>query len=247
MRTDQGKGERKMSNNTQAPAKKKNKAGGVFTSIVAVALIAFAGYYLLTNYVLASKHTIVINDKKIDLRSSIDDIEKQGFYLLDGTARVKDLGKSVTRKQIHNPVYYIGIPDGDSRGISTGVSIKVANFNSQNQPLRKCTIYEISYFPEYQDESVKVLIDGRDMSKSSLDEWNAFLKEKGFPFTDKDLEDYKSGKSSYIANTKGNYKYSVSLNSKSKAAEGTNELKYEYSFKCLQITRDVKVKTIFTK
>ena len=69
-----------MSNNTQAPAKKKNKAGGVFTSIVAVALIAFAGYYLLTNYVLASKHTIVINDKKIDLRSSIDDIEKQGFY-----------------------------------------------------------------------------------------------------------------------------------------------------------------------
>ncbi len=236
-----------MSNNTQAPAKKKNKAGGVFTSIIAIALIAFAGYYFLTNYVLAAKHTIVINDKKIDLRSSIDDIEKQGFYILNGTARVKDLGKSVTRKQIHNTVYYIGIPDGDSRGISTGVGIKVANFNSQNQSLRRCTIFELSYFPEYQDESVTVLIDGKDMRKASLDDWNAFFKEKGFPFSDKELEDYKSGKSSYIANTQGNYKYSVSLNRTSKAEEGTNDIKYEYSFKCLQITRDVKVKTIFTK
>ena len=237
-----------MANNTQAPARKKKSAGSVITSIITLAIIVFAGYYVLTNYFIGAKtHKIVINDKTINLRSSIEDIEKQGFCISKGYSTVKNLDESVRQKQIHNTIYYIGIPDGANRGINTGVYIKVANFLSKNQPLRKCTIYELSYYPENQDDSVTVLVDGKDMRKASLDDWTAFLKEKGFPFSDSELEDFKTGKSKYIANTQGNYKYSASLNYDSQADAETNELRYEYSFKCLQVTRDVKVKTYFTK
>ena len=219
-----------MSANTQAPAGKKKSAGSVLCSIVAIALIAFAGYYAVTNYVLAAKHSITVNDKTIDLRSSIKELEDQGFVLV-----------TVTGEQIKD--YYIGIPGSGSKAINTGICITVGNFNSESQSLRKCTIYKLEYSPEFQQDGATVLIDGKDMYKASLEDWTAFLKEKGFPFSDKDLEEFKSGKSKYISEVKGNYKYGASLNSKSKANDA-NEISYDYSFKNLEITRDVKVKFI---
>lgn len=233
-----------MSANTQAPAGKKKSAGSVLCSIVAIALIAFAGYYAVTNYVLAAKHSITVNDKTIDLRSSIKELEDQGFVLVTVTGeQIKDLGSSVSRKTIHNKDYYIGIPGSGSKAINTGICITVGNFNSESQSLRKCTIYKLEYYPEFQKDGATVLIDGKDMRKASLEDWTAFFKEKGFPFSDKDLEEFKSGKSKYISEVKGNYKYGASLNSKSKANDA-NEISYDYSFKSIEITRDVKVKYI---
>ena len=230
-----------MSANTQAPVRKKKSAGSVLCSIVAIVLIAFAGYYFVTNYVLAEKHSITVNDKTINLRSSIEELEKQGFVIVTVNGeQVKELSPSVSRKTIHNKDYYIGIPGSGSKAVNTGICITVGNFNSQSQSLRKCTIYKLEYSPEYQKDGATVLIDGRDISKASLDDWTVFLKEKGFPFSDNDLEEFKSGKSKYISEVKGNYKYAASLNYKAKA-DDANEISYDYSFKSLEITRDVKV------
>ena len=223
-----------MAANTTAPAKKKKSAGSVIISIITIALIAFAGYYVLTNYVLAARHSVKINDKVINLRSSIKDIQDQGFVICNVNGKViTGLDATVRQREIHNTNYFIGVADreGSTYAENTGIRIKVANFNSQNQPLKKCSIYELSYTPEYQKDGVKVLIDDKDMSKASLEDWASFLKEKGFPFSDKELDEFKTGKSKYISGKKDTHEYAASLDATSKTG----------STICLIITRDIKV------
>ena len=180
----------------------------------------------------------------LNLRSSISEIQDQGFVLCNVNGKViTSLEGTLRARNISNTTYYIGVPQSGSSSTATctGLSFKPANFTSQNQSLKKCTIYEIEYHPANQKSGVTVLIDDKDMSKATLEEWTAFLKEKGYPFTDKELEEFKTGKAKSISGSKDTHKYSANLDYKSKA-DADNNIVYDYLFGYLRITRDVQVK-----
>ena len=87
-------------NETQTPAeqpvavkpaaqpKKKGKASNVFFTIIVIAAILGAGYYFLTNYVLAPKHEIKIDDKTIEMKMSVQDFVDNGFVLCNVNGKV---------------------------------------------------------------------------------------------------------------------------------------------------------------
>ena len=212
-----------MSANTGKQAKKKS-GGNIFFTIIIIAAMAFAGYYVVTNYVLAAKHSIKINEKKIAI----------AFSTLDS------FDTKVKAKEIYKETYFIGVEKSAGSAVCTGIEIRPANFTSNDQSLKDCTIYELQYTPAFHDDGVTVLVDGKDMRSASLEEWASFLKEKGFPFSDKELDGFKTGDSKVISGTKDTHKYSAKVDYESKADEN-NKIKYEYSFGSLTITRDVKV------
>lgn len=228
-------------NETQTPAeqtdavkpaaqpKKKGKASNVFFTIIVIAAILGAGYYLLTNYVLAPKHEIKIDDKTITLRMSVQEFIDNGFVLCNVNGKVIEVPTTTVKaKEIVNTTYYIGIPDSKVSAKNTGIAIKPANFTSSSQKLSECTIYELSYSPKYQ-KGGKVLIDGEDMSTTEVDKWVAFFKAKGFPFSEKELADFGPGKDTYMSGTKDTHKYSADIDTTNKA------------FGTFKMTRDVKV------
>ncbi len=228
-------------NETQTPAeqpvavkpaaqpKKKGKASNVFFTIIVIAAILGAGYYLLTNYVLAPKHEIKIDDKTITLRMSVQEFIDNGFVLCNVTSKIIDVPTTTVKaKEIVNKTYYIGIPDSKVSAKNTGIEIKPANFTSSSQKLSECTIYELSYSPKYQ-KGGKVLIDGEDMNTTEVDKWVSFFKAKGFPFSEKELADFGPGKDTYMSGTKDTHKYSADIDTTNKA------------FGTFKMTRDVKV------
>ncbi len=228
-------------NETQTPAeqpvavkpaaqpKKKGKASNVFFTIIVIAAILGAGYYLLTNYVLAPKHEIKIDDKTITLRMSVQEFIDNGFVLCNVTGKVIEVPTTTVKaKEIVNTTYYIGIPDSKVSAKNTGIAIKPANFTSSSQKLSECTIYELSYSPKYQ-KGGKVLIDGEDMNTTEVDKWVSFFKAKGFPFSEKELADFGPGKDTYMSGTKDTHKYSADIDTTNKA------------FGTFKMTRDVKV------
>ena len=229
-----------MSANTGKQAKKKS-GGNIFFTIIIIAAMAFAGYYVVTNYVLAAKHSIKINDKELNLRSSIAQIQDSGLVMCNVNGKVIDsFDTKVKAKEIYKETYFIGVEKSAGSAVCTGIEIRPANFTSNDQSLKDCTIYELQYTPAFHDDGVTVLVDGKDMRLASLEEWASFLKEKGFPFSDKELDGFKTGDSKVISGIKDTHKYSAKVDYESKADEN-NKIKYEYSFGTLTITRDVKV------
>ena len=220
------------SNETQtatAKPKKKGKASNVFFTIFVIVAILGAGYYVLTNYVLAPKHEIKIDDKTISMSMSVQQFVDNGFVLCTVNGKIIDVpATTVKAKEIVNTTYYIGVPDSKVSAKNTGIQIKPANFTSSSQKLSECTIFELSYTPRNQ-KGGKVTIDGEDMSTTDVDKWVAFFKAKGFPFTEKDLADFAPGKDTYMLGTKDTHKYSAEIDTTSKA------------FGTFKMTRDVKV------
>ena len=219
------------SNETQtATAKpKKGKGSNVFFTIFVIVAILGAGYYVLTNYVLAPKHEIKIDDKTISMSMSVQQFVDNGFVLCTVNGKIIDVpSTTVKAKEIVNTTYYIGVPDSKVSAKNTGIQIKPANFTSGSQKLSECTIFELSYTPGNQ-KGGKVTIDGEDMSTTDVDKWVAFFKAKGFPFTEKDLADFAPGKDTYMLGTKDTHKYSAEIDTTSKA------------FGTFKMTRDVKV------
>lgn len=220
------------SNETQtatAKPKKKGKGSNAFFTIIIVLALLGAGYYVLTNYVLAPKHEIKIDDKTISMSMSVQQFVDNGFVLCTVNGKIIDVpSTTVKAKEIVNTTYYIGVPDSKVSAKNTGIQIKPANFTSGSQKLSECTIFELSYTPRNQ-KGGKVTIDGEDMSTTDVDKWVAFFKAKGFPFTEKDLADFAPGKDTYMLGTKDTHKYSAEIDTTSKA------------FGTFKMTRDVKV------
>ena len=212
-----------------AQPKKKGKASNVIFTIIFIAAILGAGYYVATNYLLAPKHTIKIDDKAIEMKMSVQDFIDNGFVLCNVTGKIIDVPTTTVKaKEIVNKTYYIGVPDSKVSAKNTGIAIKPANFTGSSQKLSECTIYEITYTPRNQ-KGGKVLIDGEDMNTTEVDKWVSFFKAKGFPFTEKDLADFAPGKDTYMLGTKDTHKYAAEIDTTNKA------------FGTFKITRDVKV------
>ncbi|MCR4671249.1 MAG: hypothetical protein K5643_08665 [Saccharofermentans sp.] len=221
--------------------KKKLKASDVIITVLVIGLIAFGGYYLVTNYLLAPNHTVVVNDKEIVMKNSAKELIDQGFVLCNVNGITADpLDDDVKAREICNMSYFIGIPTTSGHADCTGVEVTFANFMESDQKLKDCAIYELEYSPKFQDEGTKVLIDGVDLSKAELNTWADFFKEKQFPFSDKDLSEFTTGESLYISGTRDTHQYSAELDSESKA-DSNNKIYYEYSFGSFKITRDIKV------
>ena len=208
---------------------KKGKASNVFFTIFVIVAILGAGYYVVTNYLLAPKHEIKIDDKTITMSMSVQQFVDNGFVLCNVNGKIIDVPTTTVKaKEICNQTYYIGVPDSKVSAKNTGISIKPANFTASSQKLSECTIYEISYTPRNQ-KGGKVTIDGEDMNTTEVDKWVAFFKSKGFPFNDKDLADFAPGKDTYMLGTKDTHKYSAEIDTTNKA------------FGTFKMTRDVKV------
>ena len=71
--------------------KKKLKASDVIITILVIGLIVFGGYYLVTNYLLAPNHTVVVNDKEIVMKNSAKELIDQGFVLCNVNGITADL------------------------------------------------------------------------------------------------------------------------------------------------------------
>lgn len=229
-------------NTTAAPAAKgKKKSGGVFFTIIVVLALLGGGYYLVTNFLLAPKHEIRIEDKVIGTDSTIQAFLDDGFVLCDVTGRIFDpSGYTLDAKEICNDSFYLGVDPSTYSAKCSGVQITPANFSTGSQSLTECSVFEIKYSPKFQDAGVTVLVDGTDMNTVALDQWVSFLKEKSFPFSAKDFDELSTGASTFASATKETHKYSVDLDFESKA-DASNNLVYEYSFGSLSIARNVQV------
>lgn len=202
-------------NETERVADSNAKKSKITTAII-VALIIFSGIYLFWEYFLGVKPDIKINDTKISVRNSVQDLLDNGFVLCDFNGRVhNDLDFTLTGKQIYNTKYYIGVPfySGGSYCHSTGVEITVANFDSSKKSFEDCTIYQMTYYPNSQDDDVEVLVNGEDLREASFDAWIEFLEEVGYPFKKKDLDELHSGDKTLIFGKRGLYKFEVETES----------------------------------
>ena len=220
---------KKETQQAAAQPKKKGKGSNVFFTIIMILAILGAGYYVVTNYLLAPKHEIKIDDKTITMSMSVQQFVDNGFVLCNVNGKIIDVpSNTVKAKEICNQTYYIGVADSKVSAKNTGIKIKPANFTGSDQKLSECTVYEISYTPR-NHEGGKVLIDGEDMSTTDVDKWVAFFKAKGFPFTEKDLADFAPGNDTYMLGTKDTHKYAAEIDTTNKA------------FGTFTMTRDVKV------
>ena len=219
---------------TATPVKKKSGTGSkIFSIIIILAALAFGGYYLATNYLFAAKHSITIEGNKITTGTTGQDILDMGFVLCDVTGNVKDvMGTTIKQKAIYGSSYYIGVPDSTGKHAKcSGVAVVFGNFRSANYSFAKCELYSIEYSPKFHDDGVKVLVDDVDMKDADLAKWTDFLKEKGYKYSQQELDDLKSGKSTYELFTQAKLNYSVS----------TDKTDGKTSFGSLKIQRDVKV------
>ena len=228
-------------NEATATKTKKKSSGGVFFTIIVVLALLGGGYYLVTNFLLAPKHEIKIDDKVISTSSTIQAFLDDGFVLCDVNGGIVDTSNSTLKaKEICNDSYFLGVASSKYSAVCTGVEITPANFTAGDLSLNECSVFEIEYSPKFQDDGVTVLIDGEDMNTVDLDKWVSFLKEKAFPFSAKDLDELSTGASLFASASKETHKYSVELDYESKA-DASNNIVYEYSFGSLSITRDVQV------
>jgi hypothetical protein len=228
-------------NEATATKTKKKSSGGVFFTIIVVLALLGGGYYLVTNFLLAPKHEIKIDDKVISTSSTIQAFLDDGFVLCDVTGRIFDpSGYTLDAKEICNDTFYLGVDPSTYSAKCSGVQITPANFSNGSQSLTDCSVFEIKYSPKFQDDGVTVLIDGEDMNTADLDKWVSFLKEKAFPFSAKDFDELSTGSSLFASASKETHKYSVELDYESKA-DASNNIVYEYSFGSLSIARDVQV------
>ena len=208
---------------------KKGKGSNVFFTIFMIAAILGAGYYVVTNYLLAPKHEIKVDDKTITMGMSVRQFVDNGFVLCNVNGKVIEVpDTTVKAREICKTTYFIGIPDSKYSAKNTGIEIKPANFTGSDQKLSECTVFEISYKPGVQ-KGGKVLIDGEDMNTTEVDKWVSFFKAKGFPFSEKDLEKFASGTDTYMLGTKDTHKYAAELETSGK------------KFNSFKMTRDVKV------
>ena len=225
---------------TAAKGKKKSSGGVFFTVLVVLALLG-GGYYLVTNFLLAPKHEIKIEDRVISTGDTVQSFLDDGYVLCDVTGKIIDTSNSTLKaKEVSNDSYFLGVASSKYSAICTGVEITPANFSTGDISLNECSIYEIKYAPKFQDDGVTVLIDGEDMKTADLDKWISFLKEKSFPFSAKDFDELSTGASTYASATKETHKYSVELDYESKA-DASNNIVYEYSFGSLSIAKNVQV------
>ncbi|MBR2751925.1 MAG: hypothetical protein IKM88_12625 [Lachnospiraceae bacterium] len=242
-----------MSNNTEQgvpsvtttkAAKKKGGAGSkIFTTIIVLAALAFGGYYLATNFLFTSSHSISIENNKITTRNSGQDLLDKGLVLCDVNGKVRNvMTTEVNGKEIYNTAFFIGVPTDSSNTTAkcSGVQVTFGNFGATKSTIAKCGIYKLEYTPDFQDDGVSVLIDDENMKTASTEQWISFLEQKSYRFSKNDFEGLKSGKTTYATCKSASLKYSVELKKESKN-DGNDNIVYEVNFKSFSIARDVAV------
>lgn len=158
----------------------KNKKKLKISDFVIIGLIAAAVIYMGWNYLLAPKHSIQVNDTEISLRNTVQELLDEGFVLCSVTGEVNGyMSASVKAKEVYKKTYYIGVPKyaGASSAYVSGLELTLANFDSKDKKLSECSIYQIKYYPGFQDQGAKVLIDGEDMKEVSS--WKKVGNESG--------------------------------------------------------------------
>lgn len=228
---------------SSAPVKKKkNKGSNIFSVIIILAALAFGGYYLATNFLFASVHSIAVENNKITTTTTGQDILDKGLVLCDVNGKVRNvMTTEIKAKEIYNNSFFIGVPDSTGKYAKcSGVEVTFGNFGGSTSTIANCGLYRIQYTPGFQDEGVSVLVDGENMQNASLDQWVDFLKEKSYKFSKSELEQLRSGSSTYESFTQAKKKYAVSLDKKSKN-DGNDNIVYDTVFGSIKIERDVTV------
>ena len=180
------------------------------TTVIIVALIVFAGIYYIWDNFLGIQPDVKINGTQISMRNTVQDLFDAGFVLCNNEGHVSNTSNSIVgAKQVYNIDYYIGIPrqSGGTYCDCSGVQITVANFDGSKKDFNDCVIFQIAYYPGFQDHGVEVLIHGQDLSEASFDDWMDFFEDTGYPFKKNELEECRRGDTGLLSETKGRYKY----------------------------------------
>lgn len=229
---------------TAKPVKKKSgKASKFFSVIVVLAALAFGGYYVATNYLFVSSHSLSINNIELTTRNSGQDILDKGLVLCDVHGKVRNvMTTEVKGKEIYNTSFFIGVPTDSSKTTAkcSGVEVTFGNFGATNSTIGKCGIYKLQYTPAFQDDGATVLIDGQNLQNASVEQLVNFLEEKSYRFTKNDFADLRSGKTTYATCKSASQKYTVELKKDSKN-DGNDNIVYEVNFKSFSVARDVTV------
>jgi len=226
-----------------AKPKKKSKFSAFLTTIFVIAALAFGGYYVATNFLFVSSHSIKIEDKEITTRNNGQELLDKGFVLCDVNGKVRNvMTTAVKGKEIYNSPFYIGVPTDSAKTTAkcTGVQVTFGNFGATDSTIAKCGIYKLQYTPEFQDDGTTVLIDDTNMKTATVEQWVKFLEEKSYRFTKNDFADLKSGNKTYATCKSASLKYSVELGKNSKN-DGNDNIVYDTVFKSFSVARDVTV------
>lgn len=208
----------------------------MFSTLLIVALVVFGGIYLIWENFLGAQPDVKINGTQISMSATVQDLLDEGFVLCDFKGNIEDdMHWTVLGKQIYNTNYYIGVPDGGIFCDSSGVRITLVNFESDARTLKDCKIFEMAYYPRYQDDGVEVLIGGKDLKDASLDEWVDFFEEAKYPFDKADMDKFRTGDRTQLYDKKGKYKFRAHSDDE-RAGNG-----YKYYFDSLSYTRDIDV------
>lgn len=228
------RGDGSMKQDTAKKVPNPNGKRQTITTVIIVVAIVLCGIYYIWDNFLGIQPDVKVEGTQISMHNTVQDLLDAGFVLCDDEGHVSNnFNTTVSAKEVYNIDYFLGIPrqSGSSYCDCSGVQITVANFNSSKKEFKDCAIFEIAYYPGFQDSDVEVLIHGQDMSEASFDEWMDFFETTGYPFKKDELEECRRGDSGLLLETKGRYKYEADV----------WERYGEYRIFSLSFTRDVDV------
>jgi hypothetical protein len=201
---------------TPQPLPKQKKKFNFFTLLLILAIIAAVGYFGY-EYILGTKPEFSVSGTKFTMKSTPQDFLDAGLVICDKDGKIVDLtGKSVLGKTVPMNEYQIGIQTSSDRATGTGIYFKVMNTATNAKSMKNCMVYSVTYYPGQDKTGGKVKINGEDLTNLDADKWAESFKKVGFPFSDKDLDRYKSGSTTIILGERGQYKFEAHLETSSK-------------------------------
>lgn len=210
----------------------------MLTTVLIVAFAVLSGIYLIWDNFLGAQPDVKINGTPVSMNATVQDLLDAGFVLCDFKGYIKyDADETVMGRYIDSSYYYIGVPRSGLHGYNSGVQITLVNFNSDTRKLKDCNIFEMVYYPGYQEDGVEVLIGGENLKDASLDEWADFFKKALYPFKKADVDEFRRGDTTYLYEKKGKYKFRANSD-----YDYIDDGTMEYHFESLSYTRDIDVK-----
>ncbi len=214
----------------EVSAQKPKKKFNFMTLLFFLAIVAAAGY-LLYQYVLAPTPEYEVDGKKFTMKSTPKDFLNAGLVICDKNGKVVDLtGSSVLGKSVLNAEYQIGIPDTDTHATQTGIYFKVMNTATNAKGIKDCMVYSVTYWPGSDKTGGRVRINGQDLTTLDAGDWVEAFKAAKFPFSDKELDEFKSGASTIVLGERGRYEYEAKTETSTKVPSFirfTNTIKTE--------------------
>ena len=129
-----------------------------------------------------------------------------------------------------NAEYQIGIPDTDTHATQTGIYFKVMNTATNAKGIKDCMVYSVTYWPGSDKTGGRVRINGQDLTTLDAGDWVEAFKAAKFPFSDKELDEFKSGASTIVLGERGRYEYEAKTETSTKVPSFirfTNTIKTE--------------------